>query len=86
MQEEMPHRCPHCHALVVDRRSANCTTCRRALPVDWIMTADQRAKTERIDRESKAQHASSMQMLDPAAMNPDLPPIVRMLGDIGLPA
>jgi hypothetical protein len=50
------------------------------------MTADQRAKTERIDRESKAQHASSMQMLDPAAMNPDLPPIVRMLGDIGLPA
>jgi hypothetical protein len=42
------------------------------------MTADQRAQTERIDRESKAQHASAMQMLDPAN-NPNVPLALRIL-------
>jgi hypothetical protein len=36
-----PLRCPHCKALVVDRRSPTCTTCRAELPAEWILTPTQ---------------------------------------------
>jgi hypothetical protein len=85
MPEDFPYRCPRCHAQVVDRRSPTCTTCHQALPVEWIMTAGQRAKTEAIDREIKAQHAAAMKNLDPVLMDPDAPTIVRLIGNIGPP-
>ncbi len=53
---EFPHRCPKCQALVVDRRSPVCTTCRAALPADWVMTPEQAAKTMAIDAQAKAEH------------------------------
>jgi ribosomal protein L37AE/L43A len=56
MNQELPHRCPHCHALVVDRRSATCTTCRKELPAEWIMSKDQAAKM--------AQHAETIKTID----------------------
>jgi hypothetical protein len=73
-----PHRCPKCHALVVDRRSPTCTTCRELLPAEWIMTSQQAAKMMAIDRESKAEHAESIKRLDPRS-DPNMPPIVRLL-------
>jgi hypothetical protein len=38
--EQLSHRCPKCQALVVDRRSPVCTTCRAELPKNWVMTAE----------------------------------------------
>ena len=73
-----PHRCPKCHALVVDRRSPVCTTCRTALPAEWIMTPEQEAKTMAIDREIRAEHAASLNTPDPRN-DPKTPPIVRLL-------
>jgi len=73
-----PHRCPKCHALVVDRRSPTCTTCREALPAEWIMTPEQAAKLMAIDREIKAEHAASIRRLDPRS-DPNTPPIIRLL-------
>lgn len=73
-----PHRCPDCNALVVDRRSPVCTTCRKPLPKDWIMTPTQVAKTEAIDREIRAEHAASLKVIDPRS-DPKMPPVIRFL-------
>jgi len=70
-----PHRCPKCHALVVDRRSAACTTCRAALPAEWIMTKEQTAKTMAIDKTSRAQYADSMKMLNSIKSSSEYPTI-----------
>jgi hypothetical protein len=75
---DFPHRCPKCNALVVDRRSPVCTSCRTALPAAWIMTAEQTAKTNELDRQMKATHAAEMKMLDPN-LDPDVPPVLRIL-------
>jgi hypothetical protein len=75
---EFPHRCPKCNALVVDRRSPVCTTCRAALPADWVMTPEQAAKTNAIDAKIKAEHADSIMTLDPRC-NPKLPPLIKLL-------
>lgn len=75
---ELPHRCPKCHALVVDRRSPVCTTCRAALPKEWIMTSEQTAKVRAIDQEIRAEHDASLKTLDPRS-DPNMPPIVRLL-------
>jgi hypothetical protein len=58
-------RCPTCHALVVDRRFANCTTCHVALPPEWVLTPDQIAKLETIDQRARTEHAAAMEELDP---------------------
>ena len=79
-----PLRCPHCNALVVDRRSATCTTCHQALPAEWIMTRDQVAKVAELDRDARAQYAESIRTLNPLA-NPDAPLIVQVLGLSSIP-
>jgi len=61
---ELPLRCPKCNALVVDRRSPVCTTCRAALPKDWIMTPEQTAKVEASDREARTEHLETMKTLN----------------------
>ncbi len=61
---QVPHRCPKCQALVVDRRSPVCTTCRAALPADWIMTPEQAAKLMAIDRECRREHQDAMKTLN----------------------
>jgi hypothetical protein len=61
---QLPHRCPKCKALVVDRRSPVCTTCRVALPAEWVMTPKQVAKVEAIDRDAKAEYASAIKQLN----------------------
>jgi ribosomal protein L37AE/L43A len=76
--EIAPHRCPQCHALVVDRRSAVCTTCRAELPKEWVMTPEQAEKTKAIDREIQAEHKASLNTLDPAN-DPNVPRVVRLL-------
>ncbi len=58
-----PLRCPKCHALVVDRRSPTCTTCREALPAEWVMKPAQVAKIMEIDRECRAEHDEAMKAL-----------------------
>jgi hypothetical protein len=73
-----PHRCPKCNALVVDRRSPVCTTCRQALPADWIMTPKQTAKVMAIDKQIRAEHTASLRKIDPRS-DPNMPPIVRFL-------
>jgi hypothetical protein len=70
---QQPRRCPKCHALVVDRRSSVCTTCREALPKEWIMTPGQIAKVETIDRDAKAEHASAMKQLNQLGGSLDSP-------------
>ncbi len=75
---ESPRRCPKCRALVVHRRSHVCTTCREALPKEWVMTSEQAAKVKAIDREIRAEHAASLKTLDPRS-DPNMPPIVRLL-------
>jgi hypothetical protein len=42
------------------------------------MTPEQVAKTEAIDRESRAEHAASLKTLDPRS-DPNMPPIIRWL-------
>ncbi|HEY0257462.1 MAG TPA: hypothetical protein VGC39_08465 [Candidatus Methylacidiphilales bacterium] len=74
-----PHRCPKCNALVVDRRSPVCTTCRAALPADWVMTPEQTAKMMKLEAQNRAAHLEEMRALDPPLCNPDLPPVVRLL-------
>jgi len=64
MDAPLPHRCPKCNALVVDRRSPTCTTCHQALPADWVMTPKQVAKVEAIDRDARAEFDSTMQRLN----------------------
>ena len=61
--DQFPHRCPKCHALVVDRRSPVCTTCRAALPKEWIMTKAQVAKTNALDQKMRAEHTEAMKTL-----------------------
>ena len=75
---QRPLRCPACNALVVDRRSPVCTTCRKALPKEWIMTPEQAAKMMAIDRGTHAEHVASMRRIDPRS-DPNTPPIVRLL-------
>jgi len=55
-----PLRCPKCQALVVDRRSAVCTTCRVALPKEWVMTKDQIRKIQDADQHVRAEFKASM--------------------------
>jgi hypothetical protein len=74
----LPHRCPRCHALVVDRRSPVCTTCRAALPADWIMTPAQAAKLKAIDQDARAVHAQELKILDPRS-DPNMPAVIRFL-------
>ena len=71
---EFPRRCPKCQALVVDRRSPVCTTCRIALPEGWIMTPEQAAKVEEIDQEIRAEHAATMKVLNNPWTQPVSPP------------
>ncbi len=59
-----PLRCPHCNALVVDRRSPVCTTCRAALPADWVMTPQQTAKMMQLDAQARAQQLEEMRKID----------------------
>jgi hypothetical protein len=63
---------------VVDRRSPVCTTCRAELPAAWIMTPAQAAKMMALDREIRAEHAASLNTLDPHN-DRNTPPIVRLL-------
>jgi hypothetical protein len=63
---EGPLHCPHCGALVVDRRFANCTTCQAALPPEWVLTPEQVAALETIDQHARAEHAALSDALDPA--------------------
>ena len=79
MDATQPHRCPKCNALVVDRRSPVCTTCRQELPADWVMTPEQSAKMMKLEAQNRATHQAEMRSLDPPLCNPDLPPIVRLL-------
>ena len=79
MDLTQPHRCPKCNALVVDRRSPVCTTCRQALPKEWVMTADQTAKMMKLETHNRATHQEEMRSLDPPLCSPDLPPIIRLL-------
>lgn len=58
-----PLRCPKCHALVVDRRFANCTTCHEALPAEWVMKRAEAAKLMASDRECRAEHQAAMKAL-----------------------
>ena len=74
----LPHRCPECHALVVDRRSPVCTSCRATLPPEWVMTPEQAAKTTAIDTEIRREHVASLNTLDPRN-DPATPPVVRFL-------
>ncbi len=74
-----PRRCPKCHALVVDRRSPVCTTCRAALPAQWIMTPEQATKMMKLEAQNRAAHQQEMRSLDPPLCDPDLPPMVRLL-------
>jgi hypothetical protein len=62
---EGPLYCPNCRALVVDRRFANCTTCHAELPAEWVLTPEQVAKLEEIDRHARAEHAAISAELDP---------------------
>lgn len=75
---DQPHRCPKCHALVVDRRSPACTTCHATLPADWIMTPQQVDKVMAIDKEIRAEHAASMKNLDPPT-DPNASTVVKVL-------
>jgi hypothetical protein len=59
-----PHRCPKCNALVVDRRSAICTTCHEPLPAEWLMTPEQIAKVTELDAHARAEHNALMTDLD----------------------
>jgi hypothetical protein len=59
------YRCPACHALVVDRRFATCTTCNAELPKEWILSPEQVLKLEEFDRHARAEHATAMNELDP---------------------
>jgi len=52
--------------LVVDRRSAFCTTCRAPLPADWIMAPEQAAKIAAIDQGARAEHAEALKMISNA--------------------
>jgi hypothetical protein len=81
---DLLHRCPRCNAQVVDRRSPVCTTCRRELPAEWVMSRDQAAKVTALDRTIKMQHAASMRSLDPLS-NPDAPAFVQFLNSSSIP-
>jgi len=70
-----PHRCPKCHALVVDRRSPVCTTCREALPAEWVMTPAQTAKMMAGDRAARAEFSDGMRSLNSIHSSSELPPI-----------
>jgi hypothetical protein len=72
-QPQQPHRCPKCHALVVDRRSPVCTTCREALPKEWIMTPEQAAKVMDIDRTARAEYDSAMKQLNNVRSSSEMP-------------
>jgi hypothetical protein len=61
---EGPLHCPACGALVVDRRFANCTTCRAELPADWVLAPEQLAQLERLDQHARAEHAAILEELD----------------------
>jgi hypothetical protein len=75
---QQPHRCPKCHALVVDRRSPVCTTCRAELPAEWIMTKEQAAKVMALDAQARAQHLQEIRKLDPQC-DPNVPALVKLL-------
>jgi len=75
---QQPHRCPKCNALVVDRRSATCTTCRADLPKEWIMTPEQAAKVMLLDTQARAQHLQEIRKLDPQC-DPNVPALVKLL-------
>jgi hypothetical protein len=49
---------------VVDRRSPVCTTCRAALPADWVMTPQQTAKMMQLDAQARAQQLEEMRKID----------------------
>ena len=61
---EGPHRCPHCDALIVDRRSLVCTTCKQELPDEFVMTDQQAARTTNIDLD---EGACSLDLLEAAS-------------------
>jgi hypothetical protein len=71
--DQLPHRCPKCRSLVVDRRSPVCTTCRTALPADWVMTPRQVKNVQAIDLAAKAEHLVVMKRLDAVKTSEDLP-------------
>jgi hypothetical protein len=77
-QPAQPLRCPHCQALVVDRRFPNCTTCGQALPAEWVMSKAQAAKMMKIDAQARALHTQEMRNLDPNS-DPNRPAIVKLL-------
>ena len=72
---QQPRRCPKCNALVVDRRSAVCTTCRKPLPAEWIMTAEQTAKMMKLDADCRTEHTAAMKALNNPWTQPSDPGI-----------
>ena len=58
------HRCPQCNALVVDRRSPLCTTCKAELPSEWLLSPEQIQKLEAFDRSARAEHAAALNDLE----------------------
>jgi hypothetical protein len=58
------HRCPKCDALVVDRRSPVCTNCHEALPDEWVMSGEQKAKVMELDAHARAEFDTAMNELD----------------------
>ena len=80
---QLPHRCPKCRALVVDRRSPVCTTLPHRVAErlgDGRPSRSPRPgpSTRRFARE----HQASLNTLDPQN-DPNLPPIIRFLGFAG---
>ncbi len=65
-------RCPKCHALVVDRRFPNCTTCHEALPPEWLLTPDQIEKLQVLDEHARHEHAVALDDLD-SVRDPNTP-------------
>jgi hypothetical protein len=63
---------------VVDRRSPVCTTCREALPKEWIMTPEQAAKVMQLDAQARVQHTQEMRKID-SQSDPNVPALVKLL-------
>ena len=76
--KQLPHRCPKCNALVVDRRSPTCTTCHAELPAEWVMTPEQVTKLGQIDSDARSEHAEEMKKIDPLS-DPNLPAWLKIL-------
>ena len=71
-----PLRCPSCRALVVDRRSAHCTTCKAELPESFTLQPEQLRQLQASDRSARAEHGALLQELT-RETEPELPMLTR---------